>query len=267
VLKHRIIPCLLLKDGKLTKTIRFGLDDAGNPTHEHVRNIGNYIAAVKVFNARDVDELVFLDISATADDRDPLYPVIADVARECFMPLAVGGGIRTLDQIQRLLNVGADKIVLNSAPFDTPELISQAANRYGAQLVVVSIDVKREDNGELMVYSHNGTKNTGKNVVEWADQAVQLGAGEIFLTSIDHDGKMDGFDTKLIELVAKTARLRVQVPVIASGGAGTPEHFLAAIQSGADAVSAASIFQYTQYTPNDIKAYLAEHGVPVRLQR
>lgn len=259
MLKTRIIPCLLLKDGKLTKTIRFGLE---NP-NETIRNIGNYIAAVKVFNARDVDELVFLDISATADGRDPLYPVIADVARECFMPLAVGGGVRTLEHIERLLNVGADKVVLNTAAIEHSELITQAANRYGAQLVVLSIDVRKK-NGNYGVYSRNGSKPTGMNPVEWATRGEKLGAGEIFLTSIDHDGVMDGYDVNLTELVAKSVR----IPVIASGGAGQLQHFVDVVKWGkADAVAAASIFQYTQYTPNDIKAHLAEHGVPVRLQR
>lgn len=279
MLKHRIIPCLLLKDGKLTKTIRFGLDDAGHPTHERVRNIGNYIAAVKVFNARDVDELVLLDISASDDGRlGPNEFLVQDVARECFMPLAVGGGIGNffdkkrpekgtengLQWAHQLLRFGADKVVVDTHAIRNPKLISALANRFGAQLVVVAIDVRRNRDEKQKVYRRNGRNETDWAPVDWAKEAERLGAGEIFLTSIDNDGLMKGYDVALTRSVAKA----VKIPVIASGGAGELQHFADVVKQGkADAVAAASIFQYTQYTPNDIKAYLAEHGVPVRLQR
>lgn len=251
MLKTRVIPCLLLKDLKLVKTIRFG---------EH-RNIGSYIAAVTVFNARDVDELVFLDISATDEHRDPLYPLISDVARECFMPLAVGGGVRTMDHIDRLLRVGADKVVLNTAALDDPAFITAGAQRYGAQCIVVSIDAKRSGAG-YEVFRDHGTIPTGMDPVTWARQAEARGAGEIFLTSIDHDGVMNGYDIELTRTVAKAVR----IPVIACGGAGTPQHCVDVVRDGcADAVSAASIFQYTQYTPQDIKRALADHGIPARI--
>lgn len=251
MLKTRVIPCLLLKDLKLIKTIQFG---------QH-RNIGSYIAAVTVFNARDVDELVFLDISATDEKRDPLYPLISDVARECFMPLAVGGGVRTMEHIDRLLRVGADKVVLNTAALDMPEFISAGAKKYGAQCIVVSIDAKKVADG-YEVFRQHGKISTGKSPVEWAQQAESLGAGEIFLTSIDQDGVMQGYDLELTRKVSEA----VSIPVIASGGAGKPDDCLTAVRDGkADAVSAASIFQYTQYTPLDIKRALAAAGIPARL--
>lgn len=251
MLKTRVIPCLLLKDLKLIKTIQFG----------QYRNIGSYIAAVTVFNARDVDELVFLDISASLEHRDPLYPLIADVARECFMPLAVGGGVNTMDHIARLLRVGADKVVLNTSALDNPAFITEGANRYGAQCIVVSVDAKKTPSG-YEVYRDHGKNPTGKNPVDWAKEAERRGAGEIFLTSIDHDGMMDGYDIELTKQVAQAVR----IPVIASGGAGTLQHFVDVVAQGrADAVAAASIFQYTQYTPLDIKRCLAEYGIPARL--
>ncbi|MFH1171408.1 MAG: glycosyl amidation-associated protein WbuZ [bacterium] len=251
MLKKRVIPCLLLKDLKLIKSIQFG----------QYRNIGSYIAAVTVFNARDVDELVFLDISASADHRDPLYPLISDVARECFMPLAVGGGVRTMDHITGLLQVGADKVVLNTAALDNPDFITAGADRFGVQCIVVSIDAKKTANG-YEVYRENGQRPTGKNVVEWAKEVEKRGAGEIFLTSIDHDGVMEGYDIELTRQVAQA----VNIPVIASGGAGKLQDFVDVISNGfADAVAAASIFQYTQCRPHDIKEYLVNHGIPARL--
>lgn len=251
MLKTRVIPCLLLKDLKLIKTIQF----------DQHRNIGSYIAAVTVFNSRDVDELVFLDMSATDEHREPLYPLISDVARECFMPLAVGGGVRTVDHIDRLLRVGADKVVLNTSAINDPQFITAGAQRYGAQCIVVSIDAKQTPQGHE-VYAHHGQTPTGKDVVNWAKEVESLGAGEIFLTSIDRDGMMNGYDTHLIKKVATAVR----IPVIACGGAGNPEHCVAVVKDGlADAVSAASIFQYTQFTPMDIKQALTAQGIPARL--
>lgn len=240
-----------MKDLKLIKSIQFG----------QYRNIGSYIAAVKVFNARDVDELVFLDISATSEHRDPIYPLISDIARECFMPLAVGGGIRTMDNIARLLQVGADKVCLNSEALKRPEFITEGAMKYGAQCIVVSLDVKKTDHG-YEVYQENGTAPTGLDPLAWAVEAEGRGAGEILLTSIDHDGMMDGYDIELTRLVSDA----VKIPVIACGGAGELKHFIDVIERGhADAVAAASIFQYTQYTPQDIKKCLVEHGIPARV--
>lgn len=265
MLKTRVIPCLLLKDLKLVKTIQFGRhgDD------HSLRNIGNHIAAVKVFNARDVDELVFLDISATDERRDPFFPVISDVARECFMPLAVGGGVRTIEHVDRLLRVGADKVVINTSALENPEFISAIAKKYGAQCVVVSIDA-RKIGDDYRVFTNHGQSPPPKvnefpfqeNVITWAKKAESLGAGEIFLNSIDRDGMMNGYDIGLTKMVAEAVR----IPVIACGGAGTPEHCVEVVRDGkADAVSAASIFQYTQYTPHDIKAALAAAGIPARL--
>lgn len=227
-----------------------------------MRNIGNYIAAVKVFNARDVDELVFLDISATDEQRDPYFPLISDVARECFMPLAVGGGVSTLDHVERLLRVGADKVVLNSSLERDPAFTTLAANRYGAQCIVASIDAKKDSTGVYHAYAQHGQKEIPGTVVDWAKECERRGAGEIFLTSIDHDGMMNGYDVELTKLVATT----VSIPVIASGGAGTPDDCVEIVRDGrADAVSAASIFQYTQYTPQDIKQAFVAAGIPARL--
>lgn len=257
MLKTRVIPCLLLKDLKLVKTIQFGRhgDD------HSIRNIGNHIAAVKVFNARDVDELVFLDMSATDEHRDPLFPLIADVARECFMPLAVGGGVTTIEHVDRMLRVGADKVVINTSAVQDPDFITVIAKKYGAQCVVVSIDVAKADRGYEVMINHSNTP-TGKDPVTWACEAERLGAGEIFLTSVDNDGMMTGYDIELTKRVAQA----VKIPVIACGGAGTPHHCVEVVRDGkADAVAAASIFQYTQYTPLDIKQALLAAGLPARI--
>lgn len=257
MLKTRVIPCLLLKDLKLIKTIQFGrhADD------HSIRNIGNHIAAVKVFNARDVDELVFLDMSATDEHRDPLFPLIADVARECFMPLAVGGGVTTIEHVDRLLRVGADKVVINTSALNDPNFITVIAKKYGAQCVVVSIDVTKTATGYEVMANH-GSESTGKDPISWAREVESLGAGEIFLTSIDNDGMMQGYDIPLTKMVAQA----VKIPVIACGGAGTPEHCVEVVRDGkADAIAAASIFQYTQYTPLDIKQALLAAGLPARI--
>jgi cyclase len=258
MLKKRVIPCLLLKDLNLVKSIQFGLH---SDTHS-MRNIGNAIAAVKVFNARDVDELVFLDISATDEQRPPHYPIIADIARECFMPLAVGGGVSTIEHVERLLAIGADKVVINTSAIQNPEFISTVANRYGAQCVVVSIDAKKYSDGSYYPFLNHGSVRHPLPVSSWAKECERLGAGEIFLTAIDCDGMMEGYDLELTNMVATS----VGIPVIASGGAGKPDHCVEVVREGkADAVSAASIFQYTQFTPQDIKMSLHAAGIPARI--
>ena len=233
MLKTRVIPVLTIKNERLVKSVRFA---------DH-RNIGSYIAAVRVFNARDVDELIFLDLDAQARGIRP--DLLREVTKECFMPVTLGGGVRSVEDIQTLLNCGADKVSINPAALETPELITAGANRYGSQCIVVSIDV-------------------GENIagaVARAKEAQARGAGELLLTSISRDGVMEGYDLPLIQAVSGA----VSIPVIACGGAGTVAHCVDAVQSGAAAVGAASIFQYTQTTPQMIKKALAEAGIPARV--
>lgn len=248
MLKVRVIPILTVQGLRLVKSVRFA---------EH-RNIGSYIAAVRVFNARDVDELIFLDLDAGKEGIKPW--LITEVTKECFMPVTLGGGVRTVADFQRLLSLGADKVAVNSAALEHPSLISEAAHRYGSQCVVVSIDVRRID-GVFQVFSHGGSGNAGKEAVSWAQEVEALGAGEILLTSIDRDGVMEGYELDLIERVSSAVR----IPVIASGGAGTPQHCVEAVAKGASAVAVASMFQYLQVTPQTIKQELAKVGIPVRL--
>jgi cyclase len=247
MLKVRVMPCLTIKNKRLVKSVQFD---------EH-RNIGSYVAAARVFNGRDVDEMVVLDLDAREQGIDPL--ILQEITKECFMPLAVGGGVKTIEDVQRLLDLGADKVVVNSGAIERPELIREASARFGAQCVVLSIDAKRVGD-RWEVFSQSGRVATGLDPVTWAKQAQELGAGEIFLTSIDHDGVMEGYATELIQAVSQA----VGIPVIASGGAGKAEHCLAAVQAGASAVCAASVFQYTQVTPRNIKDFLAQNGVDTR---
>ena len=249
MLKTRIIPCLTIKDLKLVKSIKFA---------EH-RNIGSYIAAVRVFNARDVDEMIFLDLDARLNGLKPW--LLTEVAKECFMPLAVGGGIRTLNDIHLLLQIGADKVVINTAVVENPSFIGEAARVFGSQCIVVSIDAKKTGKHHE-VFSHGGSLPTGRTPASWAAEAERQGAGEIFLTSIDRDGTMEGYDTALVKEVSTA----VNIPVIACGGAGKGEDFEQAIkEGGASAAAAASIFQYTQITPLAIKRRLAALEIPVRI--
>jgi len=248
MLKIRVIPCLTVKQERLVKSVRFA---------DH-RNIGSYIAVVRVFDARDVDELILLDLDAEA--RGIHLPMLREVTKECMMPVTLGGGVRSIEDVQAMLSAGADKVAINSAALEDPSLIGRAAARFGSQCVVVSIDAKRV--GERYeVYSHGGTKATGREVVEWATEAQRLGAGEILLTSIDRDGTMEGYDLELVSSVARA----VAVPVIACGGAGNPEDGAAAVEAGASAVALASLFQYTQTTPQTVKEALASGGFPARL--
>ncbi|PIR82450.1 imidazole glycerol phosphate synthase subunit HisF [Candidatus Kaiserbacteria bacterium CG10_big_fil_rev_8_21_14_0_10_59_10] len=248
MLKVRVIPCLTIKDHKLVKSVRF---------RDH-RNIGNYVAAVRVFNARDVDELIFLDLDA--GKRGIERWIVEAVTKECFMPVTLGGGVKTVEDVQLLLSAGADKVAMNSAVLECPRLIAEASRRYGSQCVVVSIDVRMVHAG-WRVFTHGGSADGGKDAVSWAKEVEDLGAGEILLNSIDLDGTMEGYDTELIRAVADAVR----IPVIALGGAGIPGDCVKAVQAGASAVAAASMFQYTQVTPNVIKRALADVGFPARI--
>lgn len=251
MLKVRIIPTLLFKDVGLVKGVGF----------DSWRRVGSAMQAVKVYNMRGVDELAFLDITATPDGRPPDFPSVDDLADECFMPMTVGGGVRTVEDVRRLLRVGADKVAINTAAVETPDLIRQAADRFGTQCVVVSIDYRRTPAGGFQVYTHCGTRPTGLDPVELARRVEQLGAGEVLLTSIDRDGTMTGYD---IEGTRRVCRA-VTVPVIAAGGCGTYEHMAEVLTNGeATDVAAASIFHFTQQTPLEAKRYLAGRGFRVR---
>lgn len=252
MLKTRVMPTLLYKDVGLVKGIRF----------DSWRRVGGAVQSVKVYNMREVDELVFLDITATREGREPDYALIDDLADECFMPLTVGGGVRSVEHVERLLKVGADKVAINSAAVDTPELITEAAGVFGSQCVVVSVDVLRHENGRLEVVTRSGTEPTGRDPMEFTRQAQERGAGEILLTSVDRDGTMTGYDIELTRAVSEA----VTIPVIASGGAGTYAHMAEAILTGgASAVAAASIFHFTEQTPLEAKHYLRDRGIPVRI--
>ncbi|VVC04503.1 Imidazole glycerol phosphate synthase subunit HisF [Candidatus Bilamarchaeum dharawalense] len=252
VLKVRIIPSILLMNGIAVKSKQFS----------NYRPVGSYINAVRVYNSRDVDELVFLDIQATHEKRSIPSYVVREIADECRMPLTIGGGISSISQMKKLFGASADKISINTAALKNPEIITEAAEHFGSANIIVSIDVRKVGQ-EYHVFSQGGTHDTGIDVVTWATKICNLGAGEIFLTSMDRDGMMGGFDIELI----KTVVTNVSVPVIASGGAGKPEHFVdAVLKGGAHALSAASIFHFTQYTPHEIKATMAKEGIPVRLQ-
>lgn len=244
MLKVRIIPCLTIKDLRLVKSIQF----------INHRNIGSYISSVRVFNARDVDEMIFLDLDASHDGIKAW--LIKEVTKECFMPLTIGGGIKTIEDIRQVLKLGADKISINSAALSDPQFISRASNIFGKQCIVVSIDAKRIG-ANFKVFADGGQNETNWTTEKWAKEVARLGAGEILLTSIDRDGVMKGYDTELISLVTK----KVSVPVIANGGAGNLNDFKLAINKGASAVAAASIFQYTQATPFSIKRHLKRSGI------
>jgi cyclase len=259
VLAKRIIPCLDVTGGRVVKGVNFlELRDAGDPVEIAAR-----------YNEQGADELTFLDITATSDGRDLILHIIEAVASQVFIPLTVGGGVRTVDDVRRLLNAGADKTSFNSAALARPQVIQEVSQRYGAQCIVVAIDAKRRLGDDLLargegwdVYSHGGRKNTGLDAVAWACQMAEHGAGEILLTSMDRDGTKAGFDLALTRAVSDA----VGVPVIASGGVGTLDHLADGIRiGGADAVLAASIFHYAEFTVGQAKAHLASCGIPVRL--
>ena len=246
----RIIPCLDVKDGRVVKGVNFvGLRDAGNP-----------VEVARRYNEEGADEITFLDITASSDNRDTIVDIVEQVAKEVFIPLTVGGGIRKLDDIYKLLNVGCDKVSVNSAALKRPELIDEGAKRFGSQCIVTAIDVKRHGD-RYHVYLNGGRVDTGKDALEWAKEAVDRGSGEILLTSMDADGTKAGFDLE----ITKTISEAVNVPVIASGGAGTMEHIKDAFEAGADAALAASIFHYKEIDIMELKHYLHKHNIPVRL--
>jgi len=253
MLAKRIIPCLDVTGGRVVKGVNFvELRDAGDPVEIAAR-----------YNEQGADELTFLDITATSDGRDLILPIIEAVASQVFIPLTVGGGVRSVEDVRRLLNAGADKVSFNSAAVANPQVIRDASQKYGAQCIVVAIDAKRRTAGEpgWDVYTHGGRKNTGLDAVEWAREMVARGAGEILLTSMDRDGTKSGFDLELTRQVSDA----VSVPVIASGGVGSLEHLSNGIRiGGADAVLAASIFHYGEFTVGQAKALLARDGIPVR---
>jgi len=252
MLAKRIIPCLDVTGGRVVKGVNFvELRDAGDPVEIAAR-----------YNEQGADELTFLDITATSDGRDLILPIIEAVAAQVFIPLTVGGGVRSVADVRRLLNAGADKVSFNSAAVARPELIRDASDKYGAQCIVVAIDAKRQAEGGWHVYTHGGRKDTGLDAVAWATRMAELGAGEILLTSMDRDGTKIGFDLELTRAVSDA----VPVPVIASGGVGALEHLSDGIRiGGADAVLAASIFHYGEFTVGQAKALLARDGIPVRL--
>ncbi|MDD2828717.1 MAG: imidazole glycerol phosphate synthase subunit HisF [Sulfuricurvum sp.] len=246
----RIIPCLDVKDGRVVKGVNFvGLKDAGDP-----------VEVAKRYNEEGADELTFLDITASHEERDTIVHIVEQVAREVFIPLTVGGGIRELNDIYKLLNVGCDKVSINSAAIKRPEFIDEGAKRFGSQCIVVAIDVKKTGN-QYNVYLNGGRVDTGINAFEWAKEVVDRGAGEILLTSMDADGTKAGFDLDITSQISRA----VNVPVIASGGAGTMEHIREAFEHGADAALAASIFHYKEIDIMDLKRYLSANGIPVRL--
>ena len=252
MITKRIIPCLDVKDGRVVKGVNFiDLKDAGNP-----------VEIASQYDKTGADELVFLDITASSDSRNIMIDTVRKVAEQVFIPLTVGGGIRTLEDFREILKAGADKISVNSAAVKHPGLISEAAWRFGNQCVVVAIDAKRNTQGGWEVYLNGGRLNTGMDAVEWAVKAQKLGAGEILLTSMDCDGTKNGYDIELTKAISSS----VNIPVIASGGAGNMEHFCQALIEGeVDAVLAASLFHYGEIAIMDLKRYLFEKGISVRL--
>jgi len=255
MLTKRIIPCLDVKDGRVVKGVNFvGLRDAGDP-----------VEAAEAYDAQGADELTFLDITASSDNRDTIVDVVRRTAERVFMPLTVGGGIRTCEDIRKMLNAGADKVSINTAAVFNPEFVKQAAERFGSQCTVVAIDARRvpgSDPQRWEVYTHGGRKPTGIDAIEWAQRMVAYGSGEILLTSMDCDGTKDGYDIALTRAVSDA----VDVPVIASGGVGNLEHIREGlVEGGASAALAASIFHFKEYTIAECKEYLKQHGVPARI--
>ena len=246
----RIIPCLDVKDGRVVKGVNFvGLQDAGDP-----------VEVAKRYDKEGADEITFLDITATYEKRDTIVDIVKEVAKEVFIPLTVGGGIRKLEDIYALLNVGCDKVSINSSAVKNPDFIDESSKRFGSQCIVVAIDVKRHGDS-WHVYIAGGREDTGLDAIEWASEVVKRGAGEILLTSMDADGTKNGYDNKITSILSKM----LNVPIIASGGAGSMQHIRDTFLSGADAALAASIFHYKEIDIMDLKRYLKDEGIAVRL--
>ncbi|MDA8251982.1 MAG: imidazole glycerol phosphate synthase subunit HisF [Rhodospirillales bacterium] len=253
MLKLRVIPCLDVKDGRVVKGVNFvSLRDAGDPVEQ-----------AAVYDAAGADELTFLDITASHENRDTILDVVSRTAARVFLPLTVGGGVRSVEDMRRLLLAGADKCSVNSAAVARPELVAEAAEKFGSQCVVVAVDAKQTGPGRWEVFTHGGRRPTGIDAVAWSRRAAALGAGEILLTSMDRDGTGQGFDLPLLEAVCGAVRL----PVIASGGVGTLDHFVAGARAGATGLLAASVFHFGTFTIAEVKAALAAAGLPVRLAR
>lgn len=257
MLAKRVIPCLDVHDGKVTRGVQFGRAEAGE-----LRNVGDPVELALRYNEQGADEMVFFDITASAHGRATMVDVIERAADQCFMPLTVGGGIKSVDDMYTMLRAGADKVSINSSALANPDLIRAGAEKFGSQCIVVSIDAKKTGPDQWGVFSHGGRKPTGLDAVEWAKRAVALGAGEIVLNSIDADGTKAGFDLVITRRISES----VGVPVVASGGAGNLQHMADVLLEGkADAVLAASIFHFGTYTVGDVKRFLAGKGIPVRL--
>ena len=252
MLTVRVIPCLDVKDGRVVKGVNFlDLIDAGDPVEQ-----------AKIYDCEGADELTFLDITASSDNRDTLLDVVNRTAEQCFMPLTVGGGVRSEEDIQKLLLAGADKVSINTADISRPSFVKEAAEKFGSQCVVVAIDAKRIGANHFEVFTHGGRKATGLDAVEWAKEMVSFGAGEILLTSMDRDGTKKGFEIPLTKIISQS----VSVPVVASGGVGAVEHFSEGVQEGgASAVLAASVFHFGEISIFEVKTNMAAAGLPVRL--
>lgn len=253
MLTVRVIPVLLLKNGRMVKTKKFGI--------EGTRDVGWPATTARIYNSQDADELIFLDISATRESRKFLQDTLRDVARNCFVPITAGGGIKSLKDIKNILSAGADKISINTIAFENPRFIKAASKRFGNQCITVSVDVKKMPNGKYELFTHGGKTKTGTDALEFAKQAVKNGAGEILLTSIDNEGTMKGYDLELIKKFSES----LPVPLIAHGGAGDRQDFVDAVKIGhASAVAAASIFHFTDSNLTQVKSFLHNSGVPVR---
>lgn len=254
MLKTRVLPIVLLRDYNVVKSIQFST----------FRTIGSPITVSRIYDNRGVDELILLDITATPEKRAANLEIVAEISKECFMPLTVGGGVRSITEAANLLASGADKVSLNTAAVENPKIITELSNEFGSQCIVASIDYKQLSNGESRVIVNSGKRETALHPLDWAKKVEELGAGEILLNSIENDGKMHGYDIAMIKAISSA----VSIPVIACGGAGKPEDFsLAIIEGGASAVAAASVYHFTSITPQLVKEHLHQRGVPVRLEK